>query len=82
MPSRMKISAVTEKLARAMCEAVGEDPDEAFSHGDDWRLYPRTNEGSYGSCVMLYSERWKKFAWPARRFIFEHTARDPELSTD
>lgn len=75
-----KISPRVEKLARAMCEAVGKNPDENFSHDDTWTIFPRPEYSAHciSLAILLYSPNWHRYVWPARKWLFKETGGESE----
>lgn len=69
-------TARTEALARAMCVALGVDPDKEFAHGYDYSPRPvikNDNGIAAVPAVLCYSPQWHRFAWQAQKWIFEHS---------
>lgn len=58
-----------EKLARAMCEGAGLDPDETYSHAAE-----PSPDGSIHD-VLLHSPNWTRFAREADIWIFRSSRR-------
>jgi hypothetical protein len=68
------ISPKVEKLARALSEAAGEEPDKSFGHDAFWTAYPEDRpQSDFMPAVWCYSPNWMKYARKARKIIFKYT---------
>lgn len=56
-----------------MCAALGDDPDERFSHGANFSVYPRLDRSKVPAATkaLHYSPNWCRYVWQAHKWMFE-----------